>query len=152
MSHIDFKHMARVPCMSHSTCGRRVTCMKDVMCARCVTYMRRGTCVKQCQTYERCVAVCCSVLQVLQCIAVCCSVLQCVAVCCSQTRTWGETTSNIRGMSRIRGITSLHTYDTGPMYEGRDVCETCLVQQACLHVGTWHASARPRALLLFHCC
>ena len=63
MSHIDFKHMARVPCMSHSTCGRRVTCMKDVMCARCVTYMRRGTCVKQCQTYERCVAVCCSVLQ-----------------------------------------------------------------------------------------
>ena len=28
---------------------------------------------------ERCVAVCCSVLQ---CVAVCCSVLQCVAVCC----------------------------------------------------------------------
>jgi hypothetical protein len=29
----------------------------------------------------KCVAVCCSVLQLLQCVAVCCSVLQCVAVC-----------------------------------------------------------------------
>jgi len=29
---------------------------------------------------DKCVAVCCSVLQ---CVAVCCSVLQCVAVCCS---------------------------------------------------------------------
>jgi len=29
---------------------------------------------------EKCVAVCCSVLQ---CVAVCCSVSQCVAVCCS---------------------------------------------------------------------
>jgi len=45
---------------------------------------------------EKCVAVCCSVLQlvaacmrimyVLQCVAVCCSVLQCVAVCFSLTR------------------------------------------------------------------
>ena len=39
-------------------------------------------------SFHRCVAVCCSVLQfaccsMLQCVAVCCSVLQCVAVCCS---------------------------------------------------------------------
>ena len=31
----------------------------------------------------QCVAVCCSVLHVLQCAAGFCSVLQCVAVCCS---------------------------------------------------------------------
>ena len=44
---------------------------------------------------ERCVAVCCSVLQ---CVAVCCSVLQCVAVCCSVLRR--RTMASVAGIVR----------------------------------------------------
>jgi len=64
------------------------------------------------------VAVCCSVLQVLQCVAVRCSVLQCIAVYCSGLQWVAECCSGLQWVAVCCSVIHIHTRACVPMHIG----------------------------------